>query len=232
MVIHDDDVALSGAPSHLGDEAAVVLFAFLAEASVGAGIEFVPKRACLGQFGEFCAVAGVRGLFPGGDRLIVFDLFEAAQDGLVSQVVELFSAEIIVAALHVADGKLSLAVGRERALQKRHVFEVKLLLQIFRAGRDDDALAGANDGQQIGERFSSTGAGFSDQMALFFQRLLHRLGHLELSAAEFIGGMTLRQNSARREELVERDSGGGGGMGGRRHRVSIIANQLPAASCR
>ena len=50
--------------------------------------------------------------------LIVFDFFEAAEDGLVGQIVELFAAEIIVAALHVADAQLSIAIG-ERARSRK-----------------------------------------------------------------------------------------------------------------
>ena len=67
MMVDDDDVAFGGAAAHLGDEAAVVFFAFLAETGIGAGVELVPKRARLGQFGEFGAVSGLRSFFPGGD---------------------------------------------------------------------------------------------------------------------------------------------------------------------
>ena len=58
MMVDDDDVALGRAAAHLGDEATVVLFAFLAETGVGARVEFVPESAGLGQFGEFGAIAG------------------------------------------------------------------------------------------------------------------------------------------------------------------------------
>ena len=92
----------------------------------------------------------------------------------------------------------------ERLLEKRDVFVEKLLLQIFGAGRDDDALARANDRQEIRERFPGAGAGFDDQVALLFQGLLDRLRHLELAATEFIRRVRSRQHSTGREELVER----------------------------
>ena len=81
----------------------------------------------------------------------------------------------------------------------------ELFLQIFCSGGNDDALAGANDGHQVGQRLARAGAGFDDQVTLFFERLFDRLRHLQLSAAKFVGGMGARKHSARREELVERN---------------------------
>src|SRR5208282_360062 len=118
MMIDDDDVALGRATAHLGDEAAVVLLAFLAEAGVGAGIELVPEGACLGQFGEFGAISGLRRLLPGGDSAVVFDFFQSAEHGLIGEIDELFAAQIIVASLHVADAELAVAFGEERALER------------------------------------------------------------------------------------------------------------------
>ena len=114
--------------AHFGDEAAVVFLAFLSEASVGAGIELVPERARLGQFGEFGAVAGARRLFPRRDGAVVFDLFESAEDGLIGEIDQLFAAEIVVASLHVADAELPVAFGEERTLECGDIFEEELLL--------------------------------------------------------------------------------------------------------
>ena len=105
MMIDDDDVALHAAAAHFGDEAALELAAFLSDAGVGARIELVPERAGLGEFGKFRAVAGGGCLFPGGNRAILLDLLQAAEHGLIGEVVELLAAQIIVAAFHVADGK-------------------------------------------------------------------------------------------------------------------------------
>ena len=40
-------------------------------------------------------------------------------------------------------------------------------------------------------------------MTLFFERFFDGLGHLQLSAAEFVGGMGAGEHSAGSEELVE-----------------------------
>ena len=81
--------------------------------------------------------------------------------------------------------------------EKRDILIEKLLLQILGAGGNDDALAGANHGQQIGQRLARAGASFDDQVPLLFERLLDGLRHLQLSAAEFVGGMGSRKHSAR-----------------------------------
>src|ERR1700680_4657168 len=83
MMIDDDDVALRGAAPHLGDEAMLPLFAFLAETSISTRIELVPKSAGLGQFRKFGAVTCMRGLFPCGDGAVLFDLFQTAEHGLI-----------------------------------------------------------------------------------------------------------------------------------------------------
>ncbi len=189
VVIDDDDVALGRATPHLGDEAAVVVFTFLAEAGVGAGIELVPNGAGLGQFGEFGAVSGLRCLLPGGDGAVVLDLFESAEDGLVCEIDEFLAAEIVVASLHVTDAEFAVAFGKQRAFEGGDVFEEKLLLQVFCAGGDDDAFARPDDGQQISQRFAGAGAGFDDQVTLLFERFFDGLSHLQLAAAKFIGGV-------------------------------------------
>ena len=205
MMIDDDDVALHRLAPHFGDEAFVPGAAFLAEAGVGARVELVPERAGFGQRREFGTVAGLRHLLPGGDGAVVLDLLQSAEHRLVGEVVELLAAQIVVAPLHVADVQLAFAVGKKRLFEKRDILVEELFLQILGAGGNDDALAGANDGHQVGQGLARSGAGFDDQMTLFFQRLLDGLRHLQLSAAKFVGGMGARKHSARREELVERD---------------------------
>ena len=115
-------------------------------------------------------------------------------------------------------------------LEKRHVFVEELFLQILGTRGDDDALAGADHGQQIGESFAGTGAGFKDQVPLFRERLFDGLRHLQLAAPEFVGGMSLREHAPGGKEIVERDVSlvragvaGGRGLGRGRHGVSIIA---------
>ncbi len=140
----------------------------------------------------------------------MLDLLQPAEHRLVGKVVEFFAAQIIVAAFHVADGEPSVRTiaartcfSKQGLLQERNVLVEKLFLQILGAGRDDHALAGANDWHQIGERLSCARTGFHDQVPLFFKCLLDGLRHLQLAAPEFIGGMRAGEHAAGGKELVE-----------------------------
>ena len=108
----------------------------------------------------------MRSFLPGSDRAVVLDFLEPGKYGLIGQVVQLLLAEIIVAPLHVADIQLALAVREEGLLEERNIFIEKLLLQILRSGRNDDALAGANHRQEIRQSLAGTGAGFDYEVPL------------------------------------------------------------------
>ena len=173
-------------------------------------------------------------LLPRGDGAVVLDLLQAAQHRLVGKVVELLAAQIVVAPLHVADVQLAFAVGEKRLLEKRDILMEELFLQILGAGGNDHALAGANHGHQIGQSLARAGAGFDDQVTLFFQRLLDGLRHLQLSAAKLVGGMGAREHAAGREELVERDVAflGSRERAGRREPRSLYNKRVWAVSRR
>ena len=205
VMVDDDDVALHCLAMHFGDEAAVPGAAFLSQAGIGAGVDLVPERAGFRKRRQFGPVAGVRDFFPGGDGAVVLDLLQTAQHGLVGEVVELFAAQIVVASFHVTHVELAFSGGKERPFEKRDIFMEELLLQILGSGGNDDALAGPNDGHQVGQRLARSGAGFDDQVALLFQCLLDRLRHLQLSPAKLVGGMGARKHSARGKELVQRN---------------------------
>jgi hypothetical protein len=134
----------------------------------------------------------------------VLNLLQTAQHGLIRQLIELLATQVIVAAFHVADLQLALAMGEERLLKKRNILVEELLLQVLGAGGDDDPFARANSRHQIRQGLASPGAGFHDEMPLFFERLLDPLRHLQLSPAEFISRMGARKHAAGSEELVER----------------------------
>src|SRR5579859_1528619 len=133
----------------------------------------------------------------------MLNFFQPAQDRLASEVIDLLAAKIIVAAFHVADVELALAVGEKRLLEEWDIFVEKLFLQILRSSRDDDALAGTNDGKEISQRLSGSSAGFDDQVSLFRQSLLDGLRHLQLPAAKFVGGVSLRELASRSEKAVQ-----------------------------
>ena len=134
----------------------------------------------------------------------MLDLVEATEHRLIGEVIQLLPAEIIVAALHVADGETRVRVTEESLLEEWHVFVEELFLQIFRSRRDDDALARTNHGHEIRQCLAGSGAGLDYQVAFLFQRLLDCLGHLQLSAAKFIRRMRPRKHTARPKELVQR----------------------------
>ena len=115
-----------------------------------------------------------------GDGVELVDLFEAGEERLVAQGVELVAAEIVGAALHVADLQRA-----EQRFEEGDVLEEELLLQILGAGGDDDALlalAGeAQRGQQIGEGLAGAGAGFDDEVALVREGAFDGSRHLVLA---------------------------------------------------
>ena len=164
----------------------------------------MPEGARLGHAGKLGAVAGFGGLLPLGDLAVLVDLFEAGENGLVAQGDELVAAEVVGAALHVADAQVA-----EQRFEEGNVAEVELVLQGLGAGGDDDALAGAQGGQQIGEGFAGAGAGLDDEVAALGEGALDGLGHFKLAGAVLVGQRRARQNAARGEELVQGGQGAG-----------------------
>lgn len=84
-----------------------------------------------------------------------------------------------------------------------NVLVKKLLLKVFGAGGDDDPLAGANGGNEIGEGFPGAGTGFDDEMALFCQSLFDCLSHLQLATAKLVSGVGASEDTSGSEELIE-----------------------------
>ena len=92
VVVDDDDVGLERFAAHRGDEAAFPVRAGLAETGFGAGVELLPERRGLGEGVDLGTVAGLGGLFPGGDVVELVDLFEAVEERVVAESVELVAA--------------------------------------------------------------------------------------------------------------------------------------------
>ena len=115
VVIDDDDVRLERAAAHLGDEAAAIIGTGRPQAGLAARVELVPQRARFRQLGKLRAVAGFGRLLPLGDLPVLVDLFETRQDRLIAQGDELVAAEVVGAALHVADAQTRPAATPETA---------------------------------------------------------------------------------------------------------------------
>ena len=202
VVVDDDDVGFGGPLVHQSDEAAVELFALLAGAELAAGVETVPDGAVLRQFLELGAVSGFGLLFPGADELAVLDFDESGQGRTLLGFVELLAAEVVVAALHV--GHVERAV--EIPFEERDVLVVELLLQVLRAGRDDNAFAAGDDRNQVGEGLPRAGAGLDQQMTPFGEHRFDLLGHRELPGPELVMGVL----SGEQAMLPEEAAGAGG----------------------
>ena len=97
------DVRLKRFAAHRGDEAALPVGTGLSEACLGAGVELLPEWGGLGERVDLSTVAGLGGLLPGGDVVELVDLFEAVEEWVVAQRVELVAAEVVVSAFHVTD---------------------------------------------------------------------------------------------------------------------------------
>ena len=209
MVIDDDEVGFEGAAAHLGDEAAAVVGTSGAEAGVGAGVELVPESAGFGEGGKLSAVAGFGDALPLGNLAVLVDLVEARENGLVAEGEELAAAEVVGAALHVADAQFA-----EEGFEERHIAEKELVLECLGAGGNNDALTGAERGQQIGEGFAGARAGLDDEMTALGKGALDCFSHFELAGTVFERKRRAGEDSAGREELVESGQGAGWGVGG------------------
>ena len=156
----------------------------------------------LGEGVDLGAVAGFSGALPGEDGVELRDFFEAVEEWVVAEGVELLLAEVVGAALHVADFERA-----EEGFEEGDVFEVELLLKIFGSGGDDDALfllAGSlQGGKEVGEGFSGTGAGFDDEVTAVGEGLLDGFGHGVLAGAVLEGEGGFGEQAAGVEEVVE-----------------------------
>ena len=206
VMVDDDEVGVEGAAAHVGDEAVFPVWAGGAEAGFGAGVELVPERRVLGEVLELGAVAVGGGALPGGDVVELLDLFKAGEEWRVAKGVEFVPAEIVGAALHVADAEGAVVVAEQR-FKEGDVFEVELFLEVLGAGGDDDALAlpagEAERGQEIGESFASAGTGFDDEVALVVEGGLDGLGHLVLAGTVLEGEGGAGEEARGGEEVVQ-----------------------------
>ena len=175
----------------------------------------MPEGAGLGHSGKLGAVAGFGGLLPLGNLSELVDLFKAGENRLGAQGGQLVAAEIVGAALHVADAQVT-----QQRFKEGNVAEVELVLKSLGSGGNNDALAGAQGREQVSQGFAGTGSGLDDQVAAFFQSPLDGLGHFQLPrpVLEREGGA--RQDAARREELMEGGQGAGWAVA-QGHRVRV-----------
>src|SRR6266481_7497446 len=126
MMVDDDDVAFDRPAMHLGNKAALPLFALLAGAAVGTSVELLPQLIVFRQSGKLGAIAGFGLALPLRDLPVVLDFFQAAEHRLVGKVIKLLPAQIIIAAFHVTNPQLAQVL-----LEEWDILKEKLLLQVF-----------------------------------------------------------------------------------------------------
>ncbi len=225
MVIDDDDVGFGGALPHLGDEAFVVARALGAQTRLGGRGDVVPEREVLRQVFDLSAVARFCARRPLADDRQK-DVIRRGPRRLVD-LIEPVQAEIVRAALHVGRRKRDV----ERFAQRWNVFEVDLLLEIFRAGRDQHTLAAENRGDEIRERLPCAGAGFRQQHAAFVEHLRDGSRHRPLAAARFEVGNGAGERTVGREDRVDLvgQTDYAGYSGNFWHRASTSARTMPSA---
>ena len=156
------------------------------------------QLTAFGQLGQLRAISRDGVFLPLADGAIVFDFLQSGQDRSVGKIVEFFAAEIIIAALHVANPQPPFRWPRwcarfdsqrrhgacrcprrakQRRFQEGNVFIEELFLQRLGSRRDNDTLAGAQHGEKVGERLARARPGLDDQVAPLFEGLLDGLRH-------------------------------------------------------
>jgi len=116
---------------------------------------------------------------------------ESGEHRRTLRIVDLLSAGVVAAALHIAD----LERPREVLLQERDVLEKELFLQGLGAGGDDDAFPRHQRGNQVRERLAGAGAGLDDQVPPIGDGAFDAFRHLHLPGPELIGRVPFRESA-------------------------------------
>src|SRR5687768_3035550 len=106
-------------------------------------------------------------------------------------------AQVVAPAFHIRRGERHV----QRVAQNAQVLEINLLLEIFRAGGDQDTLPAEDRWSEIRERLAGSSAGLDEQHAAVFQRVGDRFGHLPLGRPAFERGQQSGKRPRVREDL-------------------------------
>src|SRR4051794_13339638 len=235
MMVDDDEVGFSGALPHARDEAVIEARALAPQAVLAGGRDLRPERKILGQVIHLGAIAGLGLARPVVDHLDRDGILARSDRRAVAQRVELVQAEIIATSFHVRGGERY----AKRVAENREVLEEDLLLQVLRAGRDENPVAAENRGDQIRERLASAGTRLGEEDAAVREHVRYRGGHGELRWTRFESLERSRQRAPWREDgvhgRVKRCAVGTGGYasgyrGNFRHRASTSVFTRPSAA--
>ena len=95
-------------------------------------------------------------------------------------------------------------VDGQRLRQDRQILEVDLLLEVLRAGRDQDALPAEDGRHEVRHRLAGAGAGFGQQDAAVREDIGDAARHLALSVARLELIDRPRQRTVVGERVVDR----------------------------
>src|SRR5213075_971712 len=113
-------------------------------------------------------------------------------------IVELLTAEVVLASLHKGDPELGVEL-----LKERDVLVEKLLLQIFGSGGNHHASAAADHRHEVSQSLPSARASLNNQVSPVFQPGFHFLGHLELARSILVTWMVAGEPAVRSEDALE-----------------------------
>jgi hypothetical protein len=198
-MVRDHELGMRGALARSLGEARPGEGTEAAEAAVGADCDLRPHA--VGRLDvELRPVARLGRLDPPPHRVEGGGVLGAREELSAEELVavQAVAAEIVLAALE--DGHAD--VAPERGRRHRHVLREELLLERLGRGRDDDAPAGFERRDQVGEALTCPRAGLGEQM------LLEREGALDgdcergLLGPRLVAGQSLLESPARAEESV------------------------------
>ena len=126
------------------------------------------------------------------------DLGQPIEDRPPLCLINFLPAQVVIAPFHVGDSDRA----ADAFLKEGEVFVVELFLEILGPGRDDDALAARDDGDQVGERLSGSRPCFDNQVPLLGKRSFNLFGHGELAGPKLVLRVPARQQPMARKEVT------------------------------
>ena len=201
VMIDDDDIGGERFLARVHHKAPVEVRAFAAEAVFARGGDVSPDGGRLRHVGEFAPISRRRRARERLDAFQVTHVGARRQGAARNRSLEMMMANVVAAPLEQGNGDRDL----QRVTHHWQVTLEKLILQCFRAGRDDDLAARKQRWNEIRQRLAGASAGFGDQLALRLNGVGDRFRHRQLLRARAIGGKFVCERSVRAENPREFD---------------------------
>ena len=213
VVVDHHNVGLLGFLAGLHDKAVLVVLTLRTETGIAGGRDQVPDQGGFRDGRQLRLVAGGGGLHEAGNLAQMPDVVARRHAAILQRALQMKMTDVVRTPLQQR--------YRHRHVQgaphRRNVAQIKLVLQVLGAGRDDRLAAPKQRRNQVSKGLAGTGAGLRDQGALGGDRIGDRLGHLGLRMARAVAADRASERAGGAEQLVEfevvraRRSVGGGG---------------------